>query len=99
MKMAPTLLTNIKNTLANKDLDGFAVRLDDSLGFFVAFLPHCKAARALVENPLVLYSYIAIYSYTNSTTKQKPCKTFAELKRGRSLNSDQIRNIQGQRSD
>ena len=57
MKMVLTINLNIdkhQKTLANKDLDGFAVRLDDSLGFFVAFLPHCKAARALVENP-VLY--------------------------------------------
>ena len=64
MKMVLTINFNIdkhQKTLANKDLVGFAVRLDDSLGFFVAFLPHCKAARALVENPLVLYSYIAMY--------------------------------------
>ena len=45
MKMVLTISFNIdkhQKTLANKDLVGFAVRLDDSLGFFVAFLPHCK---------------------------------------------------------
>ena len=83
MKMASTLLTNTKNTLANKDLGGFAVRLDDSLGFFVAFLPHCKAARALVENPLVLYQLCHTATLWHSaipTVSQN--KTFAEVKDG-----------------